>query len=164
MVVLSPVQRLQPGFAGVAERVLAGTLRHYGRDLISLAVFGSVARGEARPDSDLDVMIVARNLPAGRMKRAGQFVAVEAQARTEAAGILISPVFKTPEELERGSPLLFDMTEHVALLHDKEGYLANRIAEVRRRLRNLGAHKVRGAQGDYWILKEPFTPGEIFDL
>ncbi len=41
----------------------------YGPRLISLAVFGSAARGTARPDSDIDLLIVADPLPRGRMKR-----------------------------------------------------------------------------------------------
>ena len=40
-----------------------------GDRLISLVVYGSVARGEAKRDSDLDLLIVARDLPKGRLKR-----------------------------------------------------------------------------------------------
>ena len=34
--------------------------RHFGERLVSVVVFGSQARGEARPESDLDVLIVVR--------------------------------------------------------------------------------------------------------
>jgi len=37
--------------------------------LVSVVVFGSVARGEARVDSDVDLLIVARGLPKSRFKR-----------------------------------------------------------------------------------------------
>ncbi len=32
-------------------------------DLIALVLFGSRARGDARPDSDWDLLLIAKNLP-----------------------------------------------------------------------------------------------------
>jgi|GEM_PF-4736766 predicted nucleotidyltransferase len=34
----------------------------FGEDLVSVVVFGSVARGDAKPGSDTDVLVVARNI------------------------------------------------------------------------------------------------------
>lgn len=45
------------------------TLAVYGERLVSLAVFGSWARGAATPASDLDLLVVAEPLPPSRMKR-----------------------------------------------------------------------------------------------
>ena len=53
--------------------VLAACRQHYGERLVSLAVFGSVGRGVPRPDSDVDLLIVARDLPRGRVARAADF-------------------------------------------------------------------------------------------
>jgi predicted nucleotidyltransferase len=38
----------------------------YGDELVSVAIFGSIARGTARKDSDLDVLIIASRLPRSR--------------------------------------------------------------------------------------------------
>lgn len=46
--------------------LLAGCHRQYGSRLAVVAVFGSIGRGPARPDSDLDVLVVADGLPDGR--------------------------------------------------------------------------------------------------
>ena len=71
-----------------------------------------------RHDSDVDALIVARYLPRGRFDRVAEFEVVEKalvpifqdllgkHIRTE-----LSPVFKTPEETESGSPLFFDMVD-----------------------------------------------------
>jgi predicted nucleotidyltransferase len=40
-----------------------------GETLVSIAIFGCVARGEARSDVDVDILIVARDLPRSRFKR-----------------------------------------------------------------------------------------------
>lgn len=39
----------------------------YGDRLVSLAVFGSTARGTMRPDSDIDLLLVVDPLPDGRL-------------------------------------------------------------------------------------------------
>ena len=102
--------------------------RHYGGRLVAVVVYGSVGRGTPRFDSDIDVLIVANGLPAGRFPRVDDFRAVEqALARrlkaARDAGLHpeLSPIFKTPEELVRGTPLLLDMTEDARILQDTDG-------------------------------------------
>ncbi len=45
----------------LTDRVLSFTRKAYGGNLVSLVLFGSVARGGSRPDSDIDLLIVAEN-------------------------------------------------------------------------------------------------------
>jgi predicted nucleotidyltransferase len=45
----------------------------YGSDLVSVAIFGSVARRTARDDSDLDLFVAVAGLPAGRGARLATF-------------------------------------------------------------------------------------------
>ena len=66
---------------------------------------------------------MADDLPSGRMKRVGQFEAVEQALKPlllelRGAGLTaeLSPVIKTPAEVLRGSPLLLDMTTDARLL------------------------------------------------
>ena len=54
-------------FDELLEARSAACSRHYGDRLVSLVVFGSVGRGTARPDSDVDFIVVADPLPDGRM-------------------------------------------------------------------------------------------------
>lgn len=145
------------------EEIAAG----YGQDLVSLAVFGSVARGTSTPESDIDLLIVARGLPRGRMERARAFAALEEgmlARHPELSAATLSPVFKTPEELALGSPLLWDMIDDVIVLVDRGTVLRDSLERVRRRLRELGAHKVMRGDAWYWVLKGDYTPGEIFEL
>src|SRR2546427_7542277 len=84
--------------------------RVYGDRLVSLALFGSVARRTARPDSDLDVLLGVEGLPRGRRARLETFDPVERSLATEMetlarAGITVelSPVMRTPEDLQTAS-------------------------------------------------------------
>ena len=157
-------------YAKIDDRTIFDTLltavkQYYDVDLFSCAIFGSYARRVQTPESDLDVLIVADKLPNGRMKRVRQFDEVERALRDSNMGkIDISPIFKSREEAKAGSPLFWDMTEYVIILFDREGFLEALLDKTRDRLECLGAKRVQRGNAWYWILKEDFTPGEVFEL
>lgn len=151
--------------------VLSACEEHYGARLVSLAVFGSVGRGVPRPDSDVDLLIVATDLPQGRVMRASDFRAVErtvapllATLRTQGTTTELSPVFKTPAEIAQGSPLLLDMVEDAQLLHDRDAFLRNVLTAFRERLERLGARRFWRGSAWYWDLRPDYRPGEVFEL
>lgn len=47
---------------------------YYGERLITLAVFGSTASDAFRPDPDIDILLVVKGLPQGRIKRVSELV------------------------------------------------------------------------------------------
>lgn len=158
-------------FAQLAQALLGACQEVYGARLVSLAIFGSVARGTARPDSDVDVLIVAHDLPRGRGARVREFDAVErnmepALLAAQRAGVstFLAPVFKTPEEAQRGSVLFWDMTEEAEILFDRDHFLTHLLASVRARLQELGARRIVRDHTTYWDLKPDFRPGEVFEL
>ncbi len=162
---------LRETFAHLTERIEAETHRLYGERLVSLALFGSVARGRMGPDSDIDLLIVADPLPAGRMARVREFDAVEAAlaADLEAAAragvhTYLSPVFKTRAEVDWGSPLFLDMTLDARLLYDRDSFFARRLDALRARLQALGSQRKQLGGGYYWVLKPDWQPGEEIRL
>lgn len=60
-------------FEKTIQHLLAAYKKVYENDLLTLAIFGSVARGTPNPDSDIDIMLMVKNLPPSRMKRMQQF-------------------------------------------------------------------------------------------
>lgn len=153
------------------DRLLGVLKEHYGSRLVSCAVFGSVGRGTPRQDSDIDMLIVARDLSQGRLHRVEEFLPVETAIEPDlkaavpaGAAILLSPVFKTPEEVDAGSPLFLDMAEDAKILYDPDGFLSTYLEELRARLRKLGARRIRRGNAWYWDLKPDLKPGEVFTL
>jgi hypothetical protein len=160
---------------GLFEELIGGLRRVatevYGDRLVSLVVFGSVGRGQARPDSDLDILVVARGLPDGRIRRVREFDAVEkamapalAKARANGLSTDLSPIFKTPQEAERGSPLFLDMVDDARLVIDAGGFFAGVLERLRERMRKLGSRRVWKGTRWYWILKPDRRPGEVIEL
>lgn len=162
---------LKEVFDGLLTKVVSAAQTFYGDRLVSVVLYGSVARGTMRHDSDVDVLIVARDLPRGRLKRVQEFEAVEealAEDLRRAAGqgihTALSPVLKTPEEASAGSPLFLDMVEDARVLYDKGDFFVRQLARLRQRLTELGAKRIWKGNAWYWDLKPDYRPGEVFEL
>jgi hypothetical protein len=162
---------LKETFDNLTARVLSATRAIYGDRLVSVVLYGSVARGTMRHHSDMDLLIVARDLPTGRLNRVREFETVEEAVADEvhrAAGhgihTALSPVLKTPEEVLAGSPLFLDMVDDARLLYDRDGFFAQQLVRLRTRLAQLGAKRVWRGNMWYWDLKPDYRPGEVFEL
>ena len=155
----------------ILAKLCAELVAHYGARLVSVAVFGSVGRGTPRNDSDVDFLVVAHDLPRGRTARVEEFLPVEVRiepwlSTADGSGgpVMLSPVFKTPAEVEAGSPLFLDMVDDARILHDPHGFLRRNLDGLRRRLQALGARRIRLGNAWYWELKPDLKPGEVFTL
>jgi predicted nucleotidyltransferase len=162
---------LKDKFKELQNRLLAEAVTFYGEKLVSFVVFGSVARETYRFDSDMDILIIAEDLPRGRMRRVGQFAAIEQRIepfleslQKEGIHTYISPIFKTPEEAQRGSPLFFDMVEDASILYDQNGFFSKILDRLRNRLKELGAKRVWTGNVWHWVLKPDYRPGDVIEL
>lgn len=158
-------------FDAILPKIRDACRQVYGDRLVSLVVFGSVARGVPTPTSDIDVLVIGRDLPQGRIPRNQEFEAVEKllrvplmSARTEGVDTRFSAVFKTPAEVQVGSPLFLDMTEDGKVLFDRDGFWKQYLAGFSARLRRLGARRVWRGEAWYWDLKPDYRPGEVFEI
>jgi len=145
--------------------------RELGDGLVAVILFGSVARGDATADSDIDLLVVCETLPAGRFARLDRLQRVDLDfedelCRLRARGIdtRVVPLLKTRQEASRIVPLYLDMVEDAQLLVDREGFFAAILAGLRERMAALGAERRRRGSVRYWILKRDFRPGERIEL
>lgn len=141
----------------------------YGKRLVSLAVFGSVARGTPRPDSDIDIFLVVENLPRGRMPRMEEFSAVEGifaklSAQLKDIQPELSPIIKDKSEVLQGSWLFLDMVDDALIMYDRGGFLRRHLEDLRAKLEQLGARKVYRAGAWHWVLKKDYRPGDVIDI
>lgn len=165
------IGRLEEPYRRLLEKLIETLRGRFGDDLISVVVYGSVARGEAKRDSDVDLLIVARNLPRSRFARQDLFIEVEEKLeeilkRLEEEGYRVdfSPILLTPEEAARIRPLYLDMVEDAVVLYDKGGFFASVLAKLKARLEELGAQRVRLGKRWYWVLKKDYRWGEVIEL
>ncbi len=161
---------LSSEWGALADRVVAEYRAAIWDDLVAIALFGSVARGQARPDSDLDLYVVTRRPTLGDSRLHGMWGRIEASPEYQAlarAGYrpTPSPVPHTVEDLARHPWILLDITHHGVVLYDPESVLELELDAVRRRMAELGSKRVELPDGSwYWDLKPDWRPGEVVDL
>jgi hypothetical protein len=138
-----------------------------GPRLISLVLFGSVARGEASDASDIDVLVVAEGFPRSLRERRqillGEWSRVQAQE--DSPEVEWNLVTKSPEEARYRSPLYLDLVEDAVLLVDRDGFFQAVLDGMRARMRELGSRRVVLPDGSwYWDLKPDFRFGEVVEI
>lgn len=156
-----PALEAAVGAATIAWRALLGDR------LVSLVLFGSLARGEARDASDIDLMVVADGFPQSLAAR--RRLLLDEWTRVRAAKGLASVewnlVTKTPDEAQYHSPLYLDMVEDARLLFDRDGFFAAVLESMRSRMHALGSRRVYLPDRSwYWDLKPDFRFGDVVDI
>ncbi len=160
-------------YQNLVDDFMARCRQNYGGHLKAAAFYGSVARGSARPTSDIDLILVFDTLPKDRGERVDMiFPLVQQSEDSPAAQALreygcypaISPFLYTVEEIERTQPILLDITEDGIILLDN-GILKSKLQKLRERLKELGAKRFIQQDGSmYWDLKPDWRPGEEIEL
>lgn len=151
----------QDDYVPLARDLVAESLKLLGEDLVSIVLYGSIARGEADENSDMDVLIVARNLPSEFSERVGGLYPIKRACQGtrmhlwEEEGIYCSiqiyPL--SPEELDDFRPIFLEVTADGRLLFDRRGFMKKKLKEWRERLSELGARRVQLPDGSwYWDL------------
>lgn len=145
--------------------------KYYGNRLISFVIFGSVARGTYKYDSDIDMLIIAERLPKGRTRRIAEFGKIERRLERllknlykQGLFIELSPVIKSPDEAEMGSPIFLDMVEDGKIFYDKNGFFGGILKTLKTRLETLGAKRRWKGNAWYWDLKPDFIPGDVIEI
>jgi len=145
-----------------------------GDNVISVVLFGSVARGDAEEGSDVDLLIVSDGFEGSFGERFQHFQEIDKELleletrkklRREGYGTLISPIPLNPKEVKRHPPILLDILTDGIILYDKNGFIKGELADLRKRLRALKARKVR-LPGNrwYWDLKPDYKLGEVVEV
>ncbi len=147
----------------------------FGDKLVAVAIFGSLARGKAEfPGSDIDILIVLKGVEGFSLgERINMTMEVEKKLAKTEEYVRFKEVFRrspsiqehvlTPEELKAHPPILLDLTTDVLILYDT-GVLAQELEKLRRRLKELGAKKVKTGDSWFWILKPDLKLGEEVEL
>lgn len=136
----------------------------FGDNLCSVVLFGSRARGTARPDSDVDILLVFRDLPKSNLRRHAQVDAAIHSSRAASRGPLISVIPLTADELRDHPRVLLDMVEDSRVLAD-DGTFERERTSLRRRMEELGSKRVFLDDGTwYWVLRPGLKLGETVTL
>jgi hypothetical protein len=158
---------LQEPFRSTLAAATDAWMADLGDRLLSLVLFGSVARGQARPTSDIDLVIVVDGLPRRLADRRRPLLASWERVRAARALPVVewNLVVKSPVEAQFHSPLYLDIVEDGILIVDRGGLFAAVLAAMRERMRVLGSRRVYLPDGNwYWDLKPDFRFGQVVEI
>lgn len=141
--------------------------------MVSIVLYGSVARHEARPESDIDLLLVTHRAPPGYRERLEPLLPILRHLRhepswkaLEARGIFpsFSLLVLSREEADCNRYIYLDMIEDARILIDRQGFFQGRLKALDSRLSKLGARKIRRNGTWYWDLKPDLAPDEVLVL
>jgi predicted nucleotidyltransferase len=141
-------------------------------DVSSFALYGSITRGRAKKQSDIDTLIVSEDFIGSVGSRIEKLYRVEELVKDELAwlrkhGIYTSLSF-TPlrrEEAERAPFLFLDLTEEAIILYDRDQFLNRILTDLKAKLLKLGARRVFiNEENWYWDLKPDYKFGEVVQI
>ncbi|MBI4789435.1 MAG: nucleotidyltransferase domain-containing protein [Chloroflexi bacterium] len=123
------------------NQVVARLARTLGDNLIGIVLYGSYARGEARADSDVDLLVIARDLPTHWQERTR---ALHDPLREIADAPPMYVYGKTPEEFESQFPSIYlDFGLDGVVLYEREGYLTLKLGRIREIIQAAGLFRER---------------------
>ena len=93
-------------------------------DLISLVLFGSVARGTARKESDIDMLIILKDAPASYYDRLKPVIDIELELRNDIEGIppVFSSIILSQDEAKQNRNIFLDMIDDSIILYDTNDF------------------------------------------
>ena len=136
-------------------KIVSAYRGYLGDRLVSLALFGSRARGDAQESSDYDLFIVARDLPAKLWDRQ-LFLRKPLKPFKES----FSVIAKSPEEFEAALPSLYlDLAVDGIILFDRDDYIAAKFRRIRELIAQAGLRRERIDGELMWLWDRPVRPG-----
>ena len=141
-------------------------LRRSSLGLLGVWLFGSVARGEARPNSDVDLLVVARNLKGNRSRMAdaiGREVEVRSERNFFFRNGFVTDVSFYPmieEELGRFYPIMLDVLDHGKVIYEREELMTEAARSMKQWLSAMRVRRVSLRRGWMWVLPPDLKVGE----
>ena len=156
----------QKDYLGFLELLVAKVVESF----VSLVIFGSVAAGRAKAESDVDLLIMAKELPESYSDRLRLWRGIVAEIEFERLKLwrkkrlypLIDPILLMPSEAERIQPFYPDLLDNSIIVYDKDEFMQWVLNDLRARLKAFDTIKVKPPSSSwYWIIKPSAGFGKV---
>jgi hypothetical protein len=153
----------QKEYEPLLREVLAKLFECFRQNLLSVVLYGSIARGTGKVTSDIDLLCVVRGLPVSfydRAKIVGEIVREVHDSKVRLwresgryANLDILPF--TPEEARQPRLLYLDLLFDSVILYDQEAFMGRVLEGMRDQLNEAGGRRITMPSGKwYWVLRE----------
>ena len=128
----------------------------FGSRLVSVVLFGSVARNTAVKGSDIDLIVIAEGLPFRSLDRRRLFSDLRVIYLMK-YGVKLSVMPLAPGDLqaEKINPLFYGVLTGYKILYDRKGFFAGCIESMRPQItKNSPEYSVGGRDGKRWKIAD----------
>lgn len=153
------------------EKVKDAVLKVFNDKLVSLVLYGSYARGDPKPESDIDLLIVLRKLPEDRIELHKFIDRIEENLEESYSSLekigykpILSPIILDKDTASRIRPLYLDIVFDAKILFDEDDFIKNVFERLKRRLETLHAERKRLGNLWYVVLKKDYKFGDVIEL
>lgn len=122
------VKNYKQKFKHILNQLKDYCVSYYKERLISLVIFGSVAKNTFSPESDIDVLIILESKWSNYRAYSEYFVNIEEKLDKKGLYLEINPIFKSKDEINVELPYLWD-TEFI-ILFDRDNFFNNFILDL----------------------------------
>lgn len=133
---------------GLIEEMVSCIKEELKGKIISIALFGSFARGSPEKNSDIDLLLVG-DFEGSFGKRNAFLSPLYLKVRRkyeylskDGYSVCIQFYPLSPEEIRKHPPIMLDMVEDAKLLFDANNFLRNELEIIRKTLRELGSKRI----------------------
>ncbi len=133
-------------------------------DIVSVVLFGSVGRGDARPDSDVDMIVVIKKLPEGRYSRRKLLEPALNVAEKRGLTASFNCHIRSPDEAKKITVMYFDLPTDAKILFDKDGFFRGVIDQVKDRIDANGSVRKKWGNFYYWDLMPRGNADSTFEI
>jgi predicted nucleotidyltransferase len=118
-----------------------------GKKLVAVVLFGSRARGDAKEESDWDMLVIAEDLPERQMERYRRTKEVLPQEWRGRISILA----KTPDEFEAALPSIYlEIALDGLILYDPQEYAGTQLQKLRRLIKSKDLRREKRGKDFIW--------------
>jgi predicted nucleotidyltransferase len=138
--------------------------------LVGVWLFGSVARGEARNDSDVDLMVVTKYLTGNRNEMVKRIfssldLARERQFLFENGVMTDLSIYPLAErELSSFYPIMLDVLDHGIVLFERDKILTQTAESMKLAASRLGVRRIQLGSHWMWVLPPGLEVGEPLEV
>lgn len=133
-------------------------------DIVSIVLFGSVGRGDARPDSDIDMILVIKNPPEGRYGRGRLLEPALNMAEKKGLTASFNCHIKSPDEAKKITIMYFDLPTDAKILFDRHDFFHGIIEQVKEKIHANGAVRKKWGNFYYWDVMPSGKADSTFDI
>jgi hypothetical protein len=120
----------------MVDRIIKDIKAEFGKNLVSVVLFGSYATGKQGEGSDIDILVIADNLPLSRKERRSIIFSITRKYLLK--GKTVSIILRSKDEIKNGfeyyNPLLLSISENYKLLYDREKFFSALLKSIKNKI------------------------------